>query len=115
MKKLILAATALSMLATPMVAAPAMAQSRHTTTVVKGPHGRTVVKRTTVTHKNWKRGQRFDRRYATNYRVVDYRTYRGHGVYAPPRGYHWVRSGNDAVLVGITTGLVAAVIAGAIN
>jgi Ni/Co efflux regulator RcnB len=33
----------------------------------------------------------------------------------PPRGYRWVRNGNDAVLIGITSGIVASVIAGAIR
>jgi Ni/Co efflux regulator RcnB len=32
-----------------------------------------------------------------------------------PRGYRYVQSGNDAVLVGITSGLIAAVVAGAIR
>jgi Ni/Co efflux regulator RcnB len=42
--------------------------------------------------------------------------YRNYGrLYAPPRGYHWVQSGNDAVLVAITSGLVGAVIGGALN
>ncbi len=48
-----------------------------------------------------------------NYQVVDYHRYRG--LRAPPRGYRYVRSGNDAVLVGITTGVIAAVIANAIR
>jgi Ni/Co efflux regulator RcnB len=29
---------------------------------------------------------------------------------APPRGYQWVRSGNDAVLIAITSGVIGAVI-----
>lgn len=57
----------------------------------------------------WHKGDRFDRRHATYYQVVDYHRY--HHLYAPPRGYHWVRSGSDAVLVGITSGIIAAVIA----
>jgi Ni/Co efflux regulator RcnB len=32
-----------------------------------------------------------------------------------PRGYRWVQSGNDAVLVGITSGIIASVLAGAIR
>ncbi|HEU4961894.1 MAG TPA: RcnB family protein, partial [Sphingomonas sp.] len=48
-----------------------------------------------------------------NYRVVNYRDYGR--LYAPPRGYHWVQSGNDAVLVAITSGLIGAVIGGALN
>jgi Ni/Co efflux regulator RcnB len=59
----------------------------------------------------WSKGQHFDARYATQYQAIDYRRY--HGLRAPPRGYHWVRSGNDAVLVAITTGIVASVIANA--
>jgi Ni/Co efflux regulator RcnB len=29
-----------------------------------------------------------------------------------PRGYRWVRNGNDALLIGITSGVIASVIAG---
>ena len=66
-----------------------------------------------VSHRNWSKGQRFDRRYATNYRVIDNpRTYR---LANAPRGYQWVRSGNDAVLIAITSGLIGAVIGNAIS
>ena len=64
-------------------------------------------------YRNWNRGDRFDSRYARNYRVISspyqYR------LHAAPRGYRWVQSGNDALLVGITTGLIASVLANAIN
>lgn len=69
-----------------------------------------VVKKTT---KKWAKGQRFDRRYATNYQVINYGSYRR--LSAPPRGYQWVRSGNDAVLIGITSGLVSSVVSGLFN
>jgi Ni/Co efflux regulator RcnB len=59
------------------------------------------------------KGERFDRTRAMNYSNIDYRRYRG--LRAPPRGYHWVRNGNDAVLVAISTGIIASVIAGAIQ
>ena len=39
--------------------------------------------------------------------VVDHRRY---GLNAPPRGYHYVRSGNDAVLTAVATGVIASVI-----
>lgn len=65
-------------------------------------------------YRQWQRGQRFDRRYAANYRQIDYRQYQRRGVYAPPRGYQWVQSGNDAVLISIASGLIGAVIGGAI-
>ena len=37
--------------------------------------------------------------------VVD--DWRNHHLTAPPRGYHWVQSGNDYVLVAIATGIIA--------
>lgn len=103
-KKLGQAIVAASLIATPMIAANAQAQRRDvtTTTVKQRPNG-TVVRKAIVsrqpTHRNWRQGQRFDRRYATNYRVVDYRQYRRANLYAPGRGQQWVRSGRDAVLV----------------
>jgi Ni/Co efflux regulator RcnB len=57
------------------------------------------------------RGQRFDSRYARNYRVIQNpRAYRLHNA---PRGYRWVQSGNDAVLVAIASGLIGAILANA--
>lgn len=67
-----------------------------------------------IAQRQWQRGQRFDRRYAQNYRQIDYRQYSRHGVYAPPRGHQWVQSGNDAVLISLASGLIGAVIGGAI-
>ncbi len=63
-------------------------------------------------HRNWSKGQRFDRRYATNYRVIN--NPRDYRLSNAPRGYQWVRSGNDAVLIGITSGIIGAVIGNAI-
>ncbi|ODU70302.1 MAG: hypothetical protein ABT11_08765 [Novosphingobium sp. SCN 66-18] len=61
----------------------------------------------------FRKGQRFEQRRAPNYRVIDYRRY--HRLHAPPRGYRWVQSGNDALLVGIATGVIASVVAGTFN
>jgi Ni/Co efflux regulator RcnB len=36
--------------------------------------------------------------------VVD--DWRGHNLSAPPRGYHWVQTGDDYVLVAIATGII---------
>ncbi|GAA0337755.1 RcnB family protein [Sphingomonas oligophenolica] len=125
MKKFILTAIAASMVASPMVASEASAQDyphqqqRHET-VVRHQPGRTVVVDRTVSRydraeyrNDWRRGERFDYRRARNYRVIN--DYRGYRLKAPPRGYHYVRSGNDAVLVGITSGVIAGIIAGAIR
>jgi Ni/Co efflux regulator RcnB len=123
-KKFMMALAATTMVASPMVLSQAQAAPhRETTRVVKqGPHGRTVVQQRTVIRNNgrhasnghrWAKGQRFDRRYATNYRVIN--NYRDYRLAAPPRGYHYVRSGNDAVLVAITSGIIGAIIGGAIR
>jgi len=123
MKKLILSALATAMIASPLAVSAADAQSyrqRTVTTVHQGPRGRTVVDQRTVSRqqpqfRGWQRGQRFDRNRAQNYRELDYRQYRGRHLYAPPRGYHWVRSGNDAVLVAVSSGIIGAVLAGALR
>lgn len=128
-KKILMSLAATTMVASPMIASQAQAAPhRETVRVVKqGPHGRTVVKQKSVVRNDWRgynnrgygnghrwaKGQRFDRRYATNYRVIN--NYRDYRLSAPPRGYHYVRSGNDAVLVAITSGIIGAVIGSAIR
>jgi Ni/Co efflux regulator RcnB len=57
----------------------------------------------------WARGERLpsyyyrDRGYYVDYRVYHLRQ--------PPRGYQWVRVDNDYVLIALTTGLIASIIA----
>jgi Ni/Co efflux regulator RcnB len=51
------------------------------------------------------RGERLPSRYRSHQYVVN--DWRGHHLKAPPRGYHWVQTGADYVLVGIATGLIA--------
>jgi Ni/Co efflux regulator RcnB len=50
------------------------------------------------------RGGRMPMQYRSNRYVVD--DWRGHNLSAPPRGYHWVQSGGDYVLVAIATGVI---------
>jgi Ni/Co efflux regulator RcnB len=50
------------------------------------------------------RGERMPLQYRTRQYVVE--DWRGHRLSAPPRGYHWVQSGNDYVLVAIATGII---------
>ncbi len=60
--------------------------------------------------RTWSYGQRMPSYYRTNaYVVNDYNRY---GLRAPPRGYQYVRSGNDVVLAAVAGGLITAVIAG---
>ena len=63
--------------------------------------------------RDWSYGQRMPSYYRSNQYVVS--NYGQYGLRAPPRGYHYVRSGNDVVLAAIAGGLVTAVIAGLFN
>ena len=63
--------------------------------------------------RSWSYGQSMPTYYRTsNYVVNDYGRY---GLRAPPRGYQYVRSGNDVVLAAVAGGLITAVIAGLFN
>ncbi|QDK31615.1 RcnB family protein [Sphingomonas sp. IC081] len=96
----------------PSLAAPAMAQpgkpnQGHSNQGHSNQGHATPAKKLSQTPHRFKKGEKFDRSRASHYQTVDYRKYRN--VKAPPKGYHYVRSGNDLLLVGITSGLVAAV------
>ena len=62
--------------------------------------------------RQWSYGQRIPSYYSRGYVVNNYSAY---GLRAPPRGYHYVRSGNDVVLAAVAGGLITAVIAGLFN
>jgi Ni/Co efflux regulator RcnB len=53
---------------------------------------------------NFHRGARMPYEYRTRQYVVE--DWRGHRLSAPPRGYQWVQSGSDYLLVAITTGII---------
>jgi Ni/Co efflux regulator RcnB len=50
------------------------------------------------------RGERMPLQYRSRQYVVE--DWRAHRLSAPPRGYHWVQSGGDYVLVAIATGII---------
>jgi Ni/Co efflux regulator RcnB len=50
------------------------------------------------------RGQRLPSQYHRRQYVVD--DWNGHNLSRPPRGYHWVQTGGDYVLVAIATGVI---------
>lgn len=129
MKKILMILAASTMVASPMVTAQAQAATHKTVkkTVTNKQGKRVVTKTTTVKNKSanknvkvrqvasqkrWAKGQRFNSRHAVNYRVIN--NPRAYRLSNAPRGYRWVRSGNDAVLVGITSGIIGAVIGNAI-
>jgi len=69
-------------------------------------------------HVDWRRGYGPDRAYYVGQRLPPRyreRTYvvedwRGHNLRQPPRGYYWVQSGTDYLLVAVATGLIASAI-----
>ena len=53
-------------------------------------------------------GHRMPPQYRSRQYVVD--DWRGHHLRQPPRGYHWVQSGSDYLLVAVATGLITSAI-----
>jgi Ni/Co efflux regulator RcnB len=56
------------------------------------------------------RGQRLNAEYRRHEYVVD--NWRGHHLKAPPRGYRWVQTGPDYVLIAAATGIIAQIVLG---
>lgn len=54
------------------------------------------------------KGDRLPKEWRSRQYVVD--DWRGHHLRQPPRGYHWVQSGTDYILVAIATGVIAQII-----
>jgi Ni/Co efflux regulator RcnB len=54
------------------------------------------------------RGGRLPSQYRNRQYVVN--DWRGHRLSAPPRGYQWVQTGSDYVLVAAATGLIAQIL-----
>ena len=57
---------------------------------------------------NYYRGGRLPSQYRGREYVVD--DWRGHHLHQPPRGYHWVQTGPDYLLVAISTGIIASIL-----
>lgn len=112
MKTLLIAATTLTLLATPMVA---MAQPDHhdnrpnTMMMKAGDHhgGPAMMMKGPAQHA-WHKGDRIGRADWNRYQKVDYRHYH---LRTPPRGYEWRRVDNNFVLAAVATGVVASIIA----
>jgi Ni/Co efflux regulator RcnB len=56
------------------------------------------------------RGDRLPIEYRHRQYVVD--NWRGYNLSAPPRGYHWVQSGGDFILVAVATGVILQLLLG---
>lgn len=57
---------------------------------------------------NFHRGGRLPAYYRSRQYVVN--DWRGHHLSAPPRGYQWVQTGSDYVLVAIATGIITQIL-----
>lgn len=121
MKRLILSGMAISMLVASSLqglAAPIAVPSTPESNVISVQYrepvrkDRRVVKERVIVKKQvvkqrWKNGQRYD-----NWRSAKgMKDYSRYGLRRPGPGQHWVRAGNDYLLVGIATGLIAGVVA----
>jgi Ni/Co efflux regulator RcnB len=55
-------------------------------------------------YHRWNRGDRLPAQYRDRQYIVS--DWRGHRLSAPPRGYQWVQSGSDYLLVAVATGII---------
>lgn len=130
MKKLTLALAGASVALTGLMATPAAAAdfNRHDRGRYEQVQTRHVINNRFVTNnrfqrndsfqrgnrfqeRSWQRGDRFDSRYAPNYMMIS-NPY-AYNLRPAPYGYRWVRSGNNAVLVAIASGIIGALVANA--
>lgn len=107
MKKLIVLSAAALMALSPMLGAAAQAHSRSPS----GPQIEEQVKKPQATRQQakqqqWKKGARYS---GKGTRVSDHRR---HNLQPPPKGYRWVRDGNDFLLIATGTGIIASIVTG---
>lgn len=115
MKRTIIAALAASMLATTGAYAdmrPTRMELPQAST--QGVHvvrdrivTKKVIKRKVVT-KRWSKGKRV----ANWQRQREVRDWNRHGLRRPGHNQRWIRVGNDYLLIGITSGIIAGILAG---
>jgi Ni/Co efflux regulator RcnB len=112
MKRIILCTLAVTMLATPAAYAQQGPGGNHRGDRYEQSYGgryddhRGPQKQVQKKRQHWSKGQRVPKEYRRN---VDYRR---HNLKAPPRGYQWVENDGQYLMIGIATGLIAAIAAG---
>lgn len=111
MKRIFASALALAMLAVPVAQAQAAPKHYPQSFEQRGPsnwHGKPDrhVRKKVVVHK-WKRGAHVP----SWQRKQVVRDYHRHGLKRPARGQHWIRVDNQYLLIGITSGVIAGLIA----
>ena len=121
MKRIILSALAVSMLAATSLTgqaaplnAPSAPQSNYTQVDWQKPgthvdfRKRVIIKkRVVVKNSHWRQGQK----YSSWKRHQPIRDYGRYGLHRPGRGQEWIRVGNDYVLVSILSGIIFGAVA----
>ncbi len=104
MKKIALAALAISLIATPA----AFAQQQNYRGHGYGHQQKEVIvkKKVVVKKTRWSRGHALPSSYRRNV-VRDYHRYH---LRTPPRGYQWVRADNDYAMISIATGMISTLV-----
>ncbi|HEY4123556.1 MAG TPA: RcnB family protein [Rhizomicrobium sp.] len=97
MRKTLLAAVALSLLAAPAMAA-SWDHDNHGHDNHDNDHH--------AIHHGWKTGQRLPAEWRNGHDV----DWRAHHLRQPPRGYHWVQTDGDYVLAAVATGAIMSAI-----
>ncbi len=112
MKRLFIALIASSFLATPMAFAQSHKPHQQTeTTIIRKVEKDHHRKKPVVENKRrWSKGHKLSR--SERRQIVSEREYRRYRLAKPPRGQQWVRVNNDFLLVGITSGIIASIVAG---
>jgi Ni/Co efflux regulator RcnB len=111
MKKLLIAAAALTLLASPMAMAQTDHHDDHNNMMMQkhdDHQGGNAMMMRAGGHHDWHQGERIGRDDWGRYDRVDYRRYH---LRTPPRGYEWRRVDNNYVLAAVATGLIASIIA----
>ena len=113
MKRLLIATTALTLLAAPLSGAFAQGwndrHDDHRPNAMMARHDNDRFDRhDNGHHRGWYKGGHIDRSdWNRGYRINDYRHYH---LQRPPRGYEWRRVDNNYVLAAAATGLIAGLV-----
>lgn len=113
LKKIMLAAIALSVLGAPLAQAQSHAQPSKPG-IHKNEPKRPAPHKAGPAHKpgfdkakHWSKGQRY-----SDWRRNEVRDYKRHGLRAPARGQRWVKVDNQFLLVSTATGLILSALSG---
>ncbi len=106
MKKLVIGAFALSLIAAPAFAAPGHDNHGPMDNHMSNHMDNHSNANNHMMHHGWKKGQRLSSQWQHGHDV----DWRAHHLRQPPRGYHWVQTDGDYVLAAVATGVILSTI-----